>query len=129
MEEQPQVFDELRQKWVVLQPEEWVRQNIINWLIKVQGIPASMIAVEKSLSPGPASRRFDLLIYDKSHQPWMIIECKAPEVRLDEKVLMQILAYNMTIPVPFMMITNGDHCHVANKKAEQPEWCSAFPVY
>jgi type I site-specific restriction endonuclease len=127
--DQPQVFDELRQKWVALQPEEWVRQNIVNWLIKVKAIPASLIAVEKTLSSEKTAMRFDLLIYDRTHQPWMIIECKAPEVKLDEKVLMQVLSYNVKRPAPFLMITNGESCYIANKKAEQAQWCSAFPAY
>ena len=127
--DQPQIFDQLRQKWIALQPEEWVRQNIINWLINVQAIPSSLIAVEKTLSSDKTAMRFDLLIYDRSHQPWMIIECKAPEVKLDEKVLMQVLSYNNKIPVPFLMITNGTTCHIANKKAEQTQWCSDFPAY
>lgn len=127
--DQPQVFDELRQKWVALQPEEWVRQNIVNWLIKEKDVPASLIAVEKTLSSEKTAMRFDLLIYDRTHQPWMIIECKAPEIKLDEKVLMQVLSYNVKIPVPFLMITNGAACYIANKKAEQPQWCSAFPEF
>jgi type I site-specific restriction endonuclease len=127
--DQQQIFDELRQKWIALQPEEWVRQNIINWLIKEQKVPSSFIAVEKTLSAEKNAMRFDLLIYDRSHQPWMIIECKAPAIKLDEKVLMQVLSYNIKLPVPFLMITNGTACHIANKKAEQTQWCSAFPAY
>lgn len=127
--DQAQIFDELRQKWIALQPEEWVRQNIINWLIKEKEVPSSFIAVEKTLSTEKNAMRFDLLIYDRGHQPWMIIECKAPTIKLDEKVLMQVLSYNVKLPVPFFMITNGASCYVANKKAEQTEWCSAFPAY
>lgn len=127
MDGQPQVFDPLRQKWVALQPEEWVRQNMIAWLLQERKIPAALIAVEKAVSAEPQARRFDLLVHDSQLQPWMIIECKAPEVKLSEKVLMQLLSYNLKVPAPYLMITNGTFSFVANKKAEQPVWCSAFP--
>ncbi len=113
----------------MLQDEEWVRQNMIAWLVKVQGVTQSFISVEKTLPLGNTALRFDLLIYDQSHQPWMIIECKSPEIKLDEKVLMQALSYNSIVPVPFILITNGNETHLVNKKAEPPVWCSAFPKF
>lgn len=126
---QAQIFDPVRQKWVVLQDEEWVRQNMIAWLVRIQGVPQSFIAVEKTLPLGNTAMRFDLLLYDQSHQPWMMIECKSPEIKLDDKVLMQVLSYNSIVPVPYIMITNGNESHLANKKAEPPQWCSAFPKF
>jgi type I site-specific restriction endonuclease len=128
-DDQAQIFDPIRQKWIMLQDEEWERQNMIAWLVKVQGVTQSFISVEKTLPLGNTALRFDLLIYDQSHQPWMIIECKSPEIKLDEKVLMQALSYNSIVPVPFILITNGNETHLANKKAEPPVWCSAFPKF
>jgi len=128
-EEQPQIFDPIRQKWVILQDEEWVRQNMIAWLIKEASIPPSFIAVEKNLPHGNSGKRFDILIYSTSHLPWMMIECKAPNVDLSERALMQILSYNASVPVPYMMITNGLTSHLANKKAEPAFWSSAFPNF
>lgn len=128
-DDQPQIFDPIRQKWVILQDEEWVRQNMIAWLVRIQGVPQSFIAVEKILPLGNTAMRFDLLLYDQSHQPWMMIECKSPEIKLEEKVLMQALSYNAIVPVPYIMITNGNDAHLANKKAEPPLWCSAFPKF
>lgn len=101
------IFDMLRKKWLQLTPEEWVRQNFIQYLIKVKNYPASLIAVEKEIRLGELKKRFDILVYDTSHRPWMMIECKAGEVKLDESVVQQVLRYNMSVPVQYIVITNG----------------------
>ena len=72
-----QVFDIVRRQWVRLTPEEWVRQHFIHYLIAVKQYPASLMAVEKELRIGELSRRFDLLVYDPGHRPWMLVECKS----------------------------------------------------
>ena len=126
---QPEIFDGIRQKWVSLQPEEWVRQNFINWMTRVAGIPFHSIAVEKSLRLGNLMKRFDLLVFDSTTQPWMMVECKAADVPLKAPALMQILSYNLAIPVRYLVITNGVECHVADKKKEIPEWISFFPKH
>ena len=126
---QPVIFDSIRQRWVVLTPEEWVRQNIVQWLILRGGVPKSAIAVEKEIKLGSMLKRFDLLIYDRSTIPWMMVECKAETVELDESVLIQILSYNLAIPVDFLLITNGKQCHLAQKNAEKSSWLTNFPVY
>lgn len=125
----PEIFDVIRLKWVALQPEEWVRQNFINWMINIATIPKNSIAVEKGLQLGEMVKRFDLLVFDQSTQPWMMVECKSPDIELKAPVLMQILAYNMAVPVQYLVITNGKECHVADKKKEMPEWLSFFPEY
>ncbi|HWR33811.1 MAG TPA: type I restriction enzyme HsdR N-terminal domain-containing protein, partial [Chitinophagaceae bacterium] len=84
-----EIFDSLRKKWVALTPEEWVRQNIIEYLIKEKNFPASLIAIEKEIRLGEMKKRFDILVYDNDHQPWMMIECKAVEIKLDDTVLQQ----------------------------------------
>ena len=101
------IFDELRRLWVRLTPEEWVRQNFLQYLVQVKKYPSSLIAVEKELMLGELRKRFDILVYDLNYKPWMMIECKGMEISLDEKVLHQILRYNISIPVPFLVITNG----------------------
>lgn len=125
----PEIFDVIRLKWVALQPEEWVRQNFINWMINIATIPKNSIAVEKSLQLGEMVKRFDLLVFDQSIQPWMMVECKSPDIELRAPVLMQILAYNIAMPVQYLVITNGKECHVADKKKEMPEWLSFFPEH
>jgi type I site-specific restriction endonuclease len=104
------IFDELRKRWVVLTPEEWVRQNFLQYLTQTKKYPASLIAIEKEIKLGELRKRFDIVVYDADTKPWMIIECKEMNVPLDKKVLDQVLRYNITMQVPHMVITNGSYC-------------------
>ena len=101
------IFDELRKQWVRLSPEEWVRQNILQYFLQVMNIPASLIAVEKEIKIGELRKRFDILVY-KSSSPWLMVECKEMNVPIDEAVLKQVLHYNTGIQVPYVMVTNGN---------------------
>lgn len=122
-----QIFDEIRKTWLKLTPEEWVRQNFIQYLVQVKKIPPAYIAVEKQLKLGELVKRFDLLVYDRSHLPYMIIECKAMDIKLDEKVMEQVLRYNISIPVPFLVITNGVYCMGISRKEEKVIWLEEIP--
>ncbi len=102
-----QIFDEIRKKWFVCTPEEWVRQNLIKYLIEEYNYPKSLIAVEKGLKIAGRDFRFDVLVYSKEYNPLLIVECKAPEIRLGQKVFNQIWEYNYQINAPFFLITNG----------------------
>lgn len=102
------IFDESRKIWVRLTPEEWVRQNFLQYLILEMKYPKSLIAVEKEIYLGELKKRFDLMVYSPDHQPWMIVECKAGFVPLNGIVLEQVLRYNISVPVPFLIITNGN---------------------
>jgi Type I restriction enzyme R protein N terminus (HSDR_N) len=104
------IFDSLRKKWILLTPEEWVRQNFLQYLLQEKKYPASLIAVEKEIKLGELNKRFDILVYNASHQPWMMVECKAMDIKLDESVLNQLLRYNLSIPVRYLIITNGTQC-------------------
>ena len=110
------IFDPLRKKWVALTPEEWVRQNFISYLIRVKKYPSTLIAVEKEIRLGEMSKRFDILVYSSDHRPWMIVECKSLDVPLDESVLQQLLRYHISVPVDFLVITNGKQCYGWQKK-------------
>ncbi len=101
------IFDELRKKWLVCTPEEWVRQNLIKFLVAEFDFPINLIALEKSLVLAGRNYRFDALIYNKDIFPLMIIECKAPSVKLEQAVFDQIWNYNYEIGAPFFLITNG----------------------
>lgn len=107
---QQYIFDPIRKKWVLLTPEEWVRQNFLQYLLQVKKYPASMIAVEKEIYLGELKKRFDIVLYNSRHQPYMIVECKEMDVMLDGKVLDQLLRYNINLQVPYFVITNGSHC-------------------
>jgi hypothetical protein len=109
-EEKEWIFDELRKQWVRLTPEEWVRQNILQYLLQVKKYPASLIAIEKEISLGDLRKRFDILIY-RDAKPWMIIECKEMNVPLSEATIRQILNYNISIKADYIMITNGTDNH------------------
>src|SRR6187431_3135950 len=106
VENKPCIFDEVRKKWVRLTPEEWVRQNFIQYLLQVKKYPASIIAVEKEIKLGDLKKRCDLVVY-KEHLPWMIIECKDQSVGLNDAVIQQALRYNIKLDVKFIVITNG----------------------
>ena len=103
------IFDAIRKTWLLLTEEEWVRQNFVAYLLRVLEYPTTMIALEKGLELNRLKRRFDILVYNSHHQPWMLVECKAPEVALDETVLQQVLRYNISIPVEYIIITNGEY--------------------
>ena len=105
--EQHFVFDTLRKTWLLLTEEEWVRQNFVQYLIHVLHYPSALIAIEKELDLNGLKKRFDVLVYNKEHQPWMLIECKAPQVVVNDKALEQVLRYHITVPVSFLVITNG----------------------
>jgi hypothetical protein len=104
------IFDEVRKKWVILTPEEWVRQNFLQYLVQVKKYPASLIAVEKEIKLGDLKKRFDIVVYDATSKPWMIVECKEMNVELNKQVLDQVLRYNITMQVPYLVITNGSYC-------------------
>ena len=104
------IFDEVRKKWVLLTPEEWVRQNFLQYLIQIKHYPATLIAVEKEIKLGDLKKRFDIVVYDAASKPWMIIECKEMNVELNKQVLDQVLRYNITMQVPYLVITNGSYC-------------------
>ena len=122
------IFDEVRKKWVRLTPEEWVRQNFIQYLLQVKNYPSSILAIEKEIKLGDLKKRCDIVVY-KQDKPWMIIECKEQGVALSDAVIQQILRYNITLNVSILVITNGENTHavLVNKNLMQaldvlPNW-------
>lgn len=101
------VFDEIRKKWILLTPEEWVRQHLLNHLIHAKNIPASLISVEKEINLNNTKKRYDAVVYDKAMKPVLLIECKAPDIAITETTLEQTLRYNLILGVKFLLITNG----------------------
>ena len=121
------IFDALRKKWIQLTPEEWVRQNFVQYLSQEKKYPLSLIAIEKEIRLGELKKRFDILVYDNNHQPWMMIECKAATIKLDDAVLQQILRYNITLPVPFIIITNGSLTYGWQRKDNNLDLITEIP--
>ncbi|MBL7703305.1 MAG: type I restriction enzyme HsdR N-terminal domain-containing protein [Ferruginibacter sp.] len=122
------IFDELRKKWVVLTPEEWVRQNFLQYLIQVKKYPASLIAIEKEIRLGDLKKRFDMVVYDAETKPWLIVECKEMNVKLDRTVLDQALRYNVSLKVPFLVITNGSYCMAMHLKDNEMTALDSLPA-
>lgn len=104
------IFDAIRKQWLLLTPEEWVRQNFLQYLLQTKKYPASLIAVEKEIKLGELIKRCDIVIYNNEGKPLLIVECKAMDVELNNKTLDQVLRYNISIPVPYLVITNGSYC-------------------
>jgi hypothetical protein len=123
-----QIFDELRKAWLKLTPEEWVRQHFVHYMVS-RNIPASVIALEKSIRVGELNKRFDILVYDRSHNPWMMVECKSMDVQLSSEVLHQLLRYNLGVPVKYLLITNGNYCMGFTTGSGQLMELSYFPEY
>jgi hypothetical protein len=122
------VFDGIRKAWLLLTEEEWVRQNFVNYMTTVLNYPASVIALEKEIWLNDMKKRFDILVYDKDHVPWMLVECKEPKVNLSEDVLQQALRYNISIPVAYIVITNGSST-IGWKKEGELQLLEGMPVW
>jgi hypothetical protein len=123
------IFDELRKRWLKLTPEEWVRQHFVHYLITTKKYPSTLIALEKRIRLGELIKRFDILVYDKEHKPWMMVECKSMNVLLDESVLTQILRYNISVPVQFLVITNGNTCYAFDRGNGRLEALGEIPEF
>lgn len=103
------IYDRIRKKFVKLTPEEWVRQHVISYLLIGCSLPLIRIAVEKQLKIHNTFKRFDVVVFGKSAQPLLLIECKAPTVAIDQNVFEQAIRYNLNLQVPYLWLTNGLH--------------------
>jgi hypothetical protein len=101
------IFDIVRKKYVHLNPEEWVRQHVIHFLIYHKNYPLTHLAVEKELVIHGLSKRTDILVFDRSGNHLLIVECKSPKVTINQKVFDQIARYNLKLNAKYLMVTNG----------------------
>jgi len=101
------IFDVVRKKFIVLTPEEWVRQNCIHFLFLHREFSLNLMGVERSLELNGQKFRFDLVVYSPSGTPLLLVECKSPEVPLSQSTIDQIFSYNLTLKVPYLLMTNG----------------------
>ena len=101
------IFDEIRKKYIELTPEEWVRQNCIKFLINEKKFQKNLISIEKKIQLHKTSKRFDILIHDINGSCILLVECKAPNIKINQKSFDQILSYNQVINAEFLMVTNG----------------------
>jgi len=130
------VFDEIRRKFVVLTPEEWVRQHVVRFLLHEKKYPKSLINVEKLLTINGLTKRYDAVVFNNDGSIFILVECKAPQVKISQMVFDQIARYNMTMQSQLLMVTNGlNHyfCEMdyQNEKynflAELPEYATSKP--
>ena len=125
------IFDELRKLWIILTPEEWVRQHVVKYLIQEKKYPASLIAIEAGIEVNNLKKRCDIVVFENTGRPVMIVECKAPEIKITQKAFDQIASYNMKLKVDCLLVTNGLNnfcCKIDYEKSsfkfleEVPEW-------
>lgn len=113
------IFDPIRKKFILLTPEEWVRQHILNHLIQDLGYPSNRTKVESGLKYNELQKRSDILIYDQQLNPQVLVECKAPHVNLGAEVIDQIAVYNKVCQAPMIIITNGMNTYAGICKANE----------
>ncbi len=101
------IFDPFRRKYVLLTPEEWVRQHFLQYLVREKGFPPSLMAVEKEFLFNQMKKRTDILAHNRQGEPVLLAECKSPNVKVTREVFHQIGLYNLTYHVPWLVVTNG----------------------
>jgi type I site-specific restriction endonuclease len=125
------IFDRLRKRFVALTPEEWVRQNVVEFLIVEKEFPAGLMANEVSLHQNGLKKRCDTVVYDKNKMPLLLAEFKAPDVVVSQETFDQIMRYNLILKVPFLLVSNGVHhffCHVDYQR-QQVDYLNDIPRF
>jgi len=126
------ILDPLRRKYVKLTPEEWVRQNFVQYLINEGKYPPGLLGIEILFRFNKLKKRVDILVHDRSGIPILIVECKSPDIKLDEDVFDQIVTYNMKYKVPYLVVTNGMHhyaCKIIDYQAMKWDYLLVIPLY
>lgn len=126
------IFDIIRKKYIVLTPEEWVRQHFVHYLINQFKYPRSLFRVESGLTYNKLQKRSDIVIHSRQGKPWMLIECKSPVIKLTQKAFNQVAVYNMTIGARYVAVTNGmaQFCFEAiDKPGNEVKFLESFPDF
>lgn len=125
------IFDDIRKKFVVLQPEEWVRQHCIQFLMQVKNYPKTLINVEKELSINTLKKRYDIVVFNTDGSIHLIVECKAPKISIDQTTFDQVARYNLELNASYLMVTNGInhyYCQMDFEK-ERYQFLKDIPSY
>jgi len=125
------IFDVIRKRFVILQPEEWVRQHCIHYLIDYKGYPKSLINIEKELIINSLRKRYDIVVFNSDGSIHLIVECKAPTININQNVFDQIALYNLSLNATYLMISNGInhyYCQMDFKK-EKYHFLKDIPEY
>ena len=128
------IFDGIRKKYIVLTPEEWVRQHFIHYLVSDKKYPRSLIRVEGGLIFNELQKRSDIVVYNRRGQPWMIVECKAPTLPVSPSTLSQASLYNSSLKAEYICLTNGlvhlcAHIDWIERKTTQLDDTPPFPDF
>jgi hypothetical protein len=125
------IFDVLRKKYMVLTPEEWVRQHFVHYLMTELKYPRSLIKVEGGLSYNQLQKRSDIVVFDRAGKPWMLIECKSPDETVGDNTLRQASVYNKTLGANYLVVTNGlKHlCYRIHWTESRTEALSVLPAF
>jgi len=125
------IFDAVRKKFIILTPEEWVRQHVVRFLLEEKKYPLSLINVEKVLMVNGLRKRYDVVVFNPDGTIFILIECKAPEVKISQAVFDQIARYNMTLEAEFLMVTNGLNHYFCQMdfENEKYEFLRELPYY
>ena len=113
------IFDEIRKKFVILTPEEWVRQHVVQFLLQEKKYPKSYINIEKLLKINDLKKRYDIVVFNPDGSIFILVECKAPEIKISQNTFDQIARYNMTLNAQFLMVTNGQNHYFCQMDYEQ----------
>lgn len=127
--DKPFIFDEIRKKNILLTPEEWVRQNLIHYFIYDLNYPKGKIAVEKEFKVNHLKKRFDLLVYNDQMQPFLLVECKSPDIKLTENTITQVTNYNSLFKSKYVLISNGNQTFCFENGEGSVVQLTAIPVY
>ncbi len=130
-ENKPFIFDAIRKKFVSLQPEEWVRQHCVQYLILKKEYPKSLISVEKEILINNLKKRYDIVVYNPNGTVNLVVECKSPNVKITQATFDQVARYNLTLKARYIMITNGiNHYYcIMNLETEHYEFLKDLPNY
>ena len=125
------IFDVIRKKFVVLQPEEWVRQHCVQYLIQEKNYPISLINVEKVVVINGLKKRYDIVVFNRDGSIALVVECKAPKVKITQAAFDQIARYNLALKAPYLMVTNGLNHYFCtmNHHLENFEFLETIPNY
>jgi hypothetical protein len=125
------IFDEIRKKFIILTPEEWVRQHVVHYLINEKKYPKSLINVEKVLTINKLRKRYDVVVFNPDGSIHILVECKAPEIKISQATFDQIARYNMTMKARFLNVTNGLNHYYCQMdfENEKYEFLQSLPDY
>ena len=125
------IFDDSRKKFIALTPEEWVRQNCLHYLRDHKKYPISLLAVEKAFKLNGQHLRYDLVAYSKKAKALLLVECKAPDVKISQATFDQIAVYNLELNVPYLLVTNGmqHYCCIVDFEKRQFQFLPEVPDF